>query len=318
MTTTPEYDVIIIGGGAAGLVSAVTLARARRRVLVVDAGAPRNAPAEHAHNYLGLEGVPPLELLQKGREEAASYGAELREGFAAKVSGSIDSFAVTLADGAEITARRLLITTGLTDELPDIPGLAERWGRDVLHCPFCHGWEVRNDTVGIIGSPFGVHQALMWRQWTDSVVLFAGDFEPTEEEYEKLAARDIGVVTDKIAGLAIPEDALTGVELVSGTTVPLQAVVTKPTFRANASILSDLGLDVTEAMMGEVPMGATFVATDEKGATSVAGVHAAGNVAAPMENLIGSAAAGVRVAGGIIADLIDADVKLAVQERARA
>jgi thioredoxin reductase len=301
MTTTPEYDVIIIGGGAAGLASAVTLARARRRVLVVDAGAPRNAPAEHAHNYLGLEGVPPLELLQKGREEAASYGAELREGFAAKV-----------------TARRLLITTGLTDELPDIPGLAERWGRDVLHCPFCHGWEVRNDTVGIIGSPFGVHQALMWRQWTDSVVLFAGDFEPTEEEYEKLAARDIGVVTDKIAGLAVHEDALTGVQLVSGTTVPLQAVVTKPTFRANASILSDLGLDVTEAMMGEVPMGATFVATDEKGATSVAGVHAAGNVAAPMENLIGSAAAGVRVAGGIIADLIDADVKLAVQERARA
>ena len=150
MTTTPEYDVIIIGGGAAGLASAVTLARARRRVLVVDAGAPRNAPAEHAHNYLGLEGVPPLELLQKGREEAASYGAELREGFAAKVSGSIDSFAVTLADDAEITARRLLITTGLTDELPDIPGLAERWGRDVLHCPFCHGWEVRNDTVTVL------------------------------------------------------------------------------------------------------------------------------------------------------------------------
>lgn len=317
MQTNSNYDVIIVGGGAAGLASAVSLARARRRVLVVDAGNPRNAPASHAHNYLGLEGIPPLELLQKGRDEATSYGAEIREGTVTDISGSSGAFAVTLGGGTQFDARRLLITTGLTDELPDIPGLAERWGRDVLHCPYCHGWEVRDNTVGIIGGPFGVHQALMWRQWADDVVLFAQDHEPGAEDYEKLAARGVSVVTDKIAELVTVDDTLTGVRLVSGTTVAVQSVVVKPRFAANADILSRLGLDVTEMMMGDVPAGASFVATDEKGETSVPGVFAAGNVASPMDNVIGSAAAGVRAAGGVNAALIEEDVALAVEARAR-
>ncbi len=318
MTKNSNYDVIIVGGGAAGLASAVSLARARRRVLVLDAGDPRNAPAAHAHNYLGLEGIPPLELLAKGREEAASYGAELRDGSVAHVSGSSGEFVVTLESGTQFDARRLLITTGLTDELPDIPGLSERWGRDVLHCPYCHGWEVRGKTVGIVGGPFGVHQALMWRQWVDDVVLFAQDFDPGDDDYEKLAARGVSVVTDKIAELAIEDDALTGVRLVSGTTVAVEAVVVKPKFTANTDLLTQLGVDVTEMMMGDVPAGASFVATDDKGETSVPGVFAAGNVASPMENVIGSAAAGVRAAGGVNAGLIDEDVARAVHARARA
>ncbi|SNT17954.1 NAD(P)/FAD-dependent oxidoreductase [Rhodococcoides kyotonense] len=310
MTTNPEYDVIIIGGGAAGLAAAVTLGRARRRVLVVDAGRPRNAPAEHAHNYLGLEGIPPLELLRRGREEAQSYGAEIRDGSAISATKSDAAFTVDLADGTAVTARRLLVTTGLTDELPDIDGLAERWGREVLHCPFCHGWEVREKTVGIIGSPFAAHQALMWRQWVDDVVLFTREFAPTTEESAKLAAAGVRVVTGEIAKIAIENDTLTGVSLTDGTTVPVQAVVTKPTFTANADILVSLGLEVTEMMMGDQPMGATFAAADQAGNTSVPGVFAAGNVAAPMENVIGSAAAGVRAAGGIVASFIEEDTRL--------
>lgn len=315
MTSNPHYDVLIIGGGAAGLSAAVTLARARRRILVVDAGTPRNLPAAHAHNYLGAEGISPLELVKRGRTEALGYGAEFRDGSVESVTGSIGEFTAHLADGTSIDARRLLITTGLTDELPDIPGVAERWGREVLHCPFCHGWEVREDRVGIIGSAFGVHQALMWRQWTDRVVLFAQDFEPTDEEYEKLAARDIGVVTGTVSELIVADDTLVGVKLASGTTVEIDAVVVKPYFAANASLLLELGLEVTDVMMGEHSMGSALAA-DPTGATSVAGVFAAGNVVGITENLIGSAAAGSKVGGAVNGSLIEEDVRFAVDARA--
>lgn len=310
MTTHLDHDVIIVGGGPAGLAAAVTLGRARLRVLVVDAGSPRNAPADHAHNYLGLEGIPPLELLARGREEAQGYGAEIKAGTAVKAAAHGDHFTVELADGVTLTARRLLVTTGLTDELPDIGGLAERWGREVLHCPFCHGWEVRDKKVGIIGSPFGVHQALMWRQWVDDVVLFTREFVPTADESKKLAARGVAVISDAVQKIAVENDALVGVQLTTGSVVPVDAVVTKPTFTANAGVLVSLGLEVTDMMMGDVPAGASFVATDQTGATSVAGVYAAGNVAAPMENVIGSAAAGVRAAGGVVASLIEEDTRL--------
>jgi thioredoxin reductase len=139
-----KYDVVIVGGGAAGLSAGLALSRARRSVLVVDAGTPRNAPAGHVHNYLTRDGIPPAELLAAGRAEVTGYGGEILSGSVNSADPLDDGFQVTLTDGRVLLARRLLVTTGLVDELPDVPGLTERWGRDVLHCPYCHGWEVRD------------------------------------------------------------------------------------------------------------------------------------------------------------------------------
>ena len=140
-TTSPQHcDVAVIGGGAAGLAAALQLSRSRRSVVVVDAGEPRNAPAAHMHGYLGHDGLPPGELLAIGRTEVYSYGGTILEGTATSLERADDGFRVGLADGTALHARRVMMATGLIDELPDIPGLAEQWGRGVLHCPYCHGW----------------------------------------------------------------------------------------------------------------------------------------------------------------------------------
>ncbi|MFC0454503.1 NAD(P)/FAD-dependent oxidoreductase [Rhodococcus jostii] len=309
-----SYDVVVVGGGAAGLSGALALSRARRSVLVIDAGEPRNAPAGHIHNYLGREGTPPGELLAAGREEVAGYGGEIVTGTVTSAEKVGDGeFRVTLADGGTVKARRLLVTTGLVDVLPDIPGVAERWGRDVLHCPYCHGWEVRDQPIGVVaGSPLAVHQALMWRQWTDSVTLFLNDAdEPTAEEYEQLAARGVAIVDGGVAGLEVQGDRLTGVRLHTGQVFPLAAVVVPPLFRARADFLDSLGLATTEMeMAGHVI--ATAVAADATGATAVPGVWVAGNVADPKAQVIVAAGAGLNAAAALNADLIAEDTRLAV------
>ena len=195
-------DVVVIGGGAAGLSGAVTLARARRSVLVVDDGTPRNAPADGVHGILGQEGVSPLELLVRGRAELAGYGGALRTGRVVAAAREDDGFVVTLDDGTTERARRLLVATGLVDDLPDVPGLRERWGHDVLHCPYCHGWEVRDQPIGVLAtSERAVHQALLFRQWSDDVVLLQHTApEPTPEQAEQLAARGIRVVPGVVVG----------------------------------------------------------------------------------------------------------------------
>ena len=309
-----KYDVVVVGGGAAGLSGALALSRARRSVLVIDAGEPRNAPAGHIHNYLGREGTPPGELLAAGRTEVAGYGGEIVTGTVTSADKTGDGdFRVALADGRTVGARRLLVTTGLVDVLPDIPGVAERWGRDVLHCPYCHGWEVRDQPVGVLaGSPLAVHQALMWSQWTDRVTLFLNDAnEPTGEEYEQLAARGVAVIDGAVAGLEVRDDRLTGVRLRTGRVFPLAAVVVPPLFRARADFLTSLGLDTTEMEMAGHVIG-TAVAADATGATAVPGVWVAGNLADPKAQVIVAAGAGLSAAAALNADLIAEDTRLAV------
>jgi thioredoxin reductase len=311
-----KYDVVVAGGGAAGLSAALTLGRARRSVLVVDAGEPRNAPAGHVHNYLGREGTPPGELLAAGRAEVASYGGEVVRGTvtgARRLDGPEEGFQVTLADGRTVRARRLLVTTGLVDELPSVPGVAERWGRDVLHCPYCHGWEVRDQAIGVLGGgPLAVHQALLWRQWSADVRLFTHTGpEPGPDELEQLTARGIVLVPGEVAALEVTGDQLTGVRLRSGEVIPRHAVVVSSRLAARAGLLASLGLEPAGRQIGGHTIGAQ-VPADPGGATAVPGVWVAGNVADVMAQVIGAAAAGVSTAAAINADLIAEDTRDAV------
>ncbi|MCU1613308.1 MAG: thioredoxin reductase [Frankiales bacterium] len=317
---TTQYDVVVVGGGAAGLSGALTLARAGRAVLVVDAGEPRNAPAGHVHNYLGREGTPPAELYARGREEVAGYGGDTVPG---RVTGVTrregGGFDVRLDQSRSVGAGRLLVTTGLVDELPDVPGVAERWGLDVLHCPYCHGHEVRDQPIGILGtSASGVHGALLWRAWSPDVTLFLHTAPAlTEEQAEQLAARDIDVVAGRVAALEVSGDRLTGVRLADGTVVPRSAVVVTARVAARAELLSALGLESAELRMGDTVMGSA-VPADPTGATAVPGVWVAGNVTDLRAQVITSAAAGVNAAAALNADLIAEETARAVAERRRA
>jgi thioredoxin reductase len=307
-----KYDVVVVGGGAAGLSGALALSRARRSVLVVDDGTPRNARAGHVHNYLGREGTPPTELLALGRAEVAGYGGRFMDGRVAGAERTDDGFRVALSDGGSVSARRLLVTTGLTDELPDVPGVAELFGTDVLHCPYCHGWEVRDQPIGVLGGPFGVHQALMWRQWSDDVVLFQHTGPaPTGDEREQLAARGVPVVTGRVEALERDGDRLSGVRLAGGQVVPRRAVVVSPRFTARAGLLASLGLDAVPQEMNGHVLGSA-VPVDPTGATAVPGVWVAGNVSDLRAQVIAAAAAGLTVAAALNADLIAEDTRLAV------
>ncbi len=321
------YDVVVVGGGAAGLNGAVALGRARRSVLVVDAGEPRNAPAAHVHNFLTRDGTPPADLLAAGRAEVARYGGRLLRGTVTAArqvtNGSARTgdarFVVDLADGRVVRARRLLVATGLVDELPPVPGVAELWGRDVLHCPYCHGWEVRDQAIGILGTgPMAVHGALLWRNWSPDIVLFLHTAPAlSAEQAEELAARGVRVITGEVAALELENDRLAGVRLTSGEIVPREAVVVAPRFTARSGILAGLGLTTTDLEMGGHVFGSSIPA-DSRGATAVPGVWVAGNVTDLVGQVISVAAAGLWAGAQINADLIAEDTARAVESyRAR-
>jgi thioredoxin reductase len=305
-----EWDVVVVGGGAAGLSGALMLGRARRSVVVVDAGGPRNAPAAGVHGLLGRDGMPPGELLERGRSEVRAYGGEIVDGEVDAVDRDGDRFAVRLAGGATLRARRLLVTTGLVDELPDVPGLRERWGRDVVHCPYCHGWEVRDKAIGVLASgPMSVHQALLFRQWSADVTLFTHRAPaPDPEQAEQLAARGIAVVPDEVAALEVTGDRLAGVRLADGTVVAREVVAVAPRMVARAGPLAALGLRAVEH-----PSGAgEHVQADPTGRTEVPGVWVAGNVTDLTAQVGTAAAAAALAAAQINADLVSEDTRAAV------
>ncbi|MFF4007241.1 NAD(P)/FAD-dependent oxidoreductase [Streptomyces sp. NPDC001717] len=315
-TMDDSYDVVVVGGGAAGLAGALTLVRARRSVLVIDAGSPRNAPATHMHGYLGHDGRSPAELLERGRAEVTGYGGLIRRGTAIAADPlSGGGFLVRCGDGSTVRARRLLVTTGLVDELPAVEGLAERWGRDVLHCPYCHGWEVRDEPVAVLATgPVSVHQAQMWRQWSDRTTLLAHTWELTEEDRELLAALGVAVVEGEVTGLAVgADDRLTGVTLAGGGAVECRALVVAPRFTARSGVLTGLGLPMTALERDGRVIGTCVESDAATGATALSGVWVAGNVTAPMAQVAGAAAQGVQAAVAINADLIEEQGRRAVE-----
>jgi thioredoxin reductase len=294
-----DHDVVIVGGGAAGLSAALVLGRARRRVVVVDAGAPRNAPAAHMQGFLSRDGMPPAAFLELGRAEVTGYGVEIVRGEVTRIE---PGFVVHLATGDTVTARRVLVTTGVGDDLPAIPGVRERWGRDLLHCPYCHGWEVRERPLGVLGThPGAVLHAQLVRQWSDDVVFFAhtGPVSPTERA--QLEARGIRVVDGEVARLVVEHDQLTGVELADGRVLRRAAVFVRPGNVPHADgLLEGLGVDVDAD---------GFAVVDRDGRTSARGVFAAGNVVDPRASVIAAAGAASSAAMAINADLVQEDVQ---------
>ena len=311
-----EYDVVVIGGGAAGLSAGLMLGRARRSALVVDAGAPRNAPADAVHGLFAREGTPPEELLERGRAEVQQYGGHVTDGLVDSATHDGDGFRVGLADGRSVRARRLLVTSGLVDELPDVPGLRERWGHDVLHCPYCHGWEVRDRAVGVIGAnAFAVHGALLWRQWTDDVVLFLHQAPPlTDEQAEQLAARDVVVVEGPVAEVVAEDGRLVGVRTTDGTVVARETLVVGTRMVANAGFLAGLGLEPVDHPSG---MGVHLPA-DPTGRSTVPGVWLAGNVTDLAAQVGAAAAGGAFAAAQLNMDLVAEDTARAVDRRRQA
>ncbi|WP_104108683.1 NAD(P)/FAD-dependent oxidoreductase [Arthrobacter sp. N199823] len=301
-------DVIIIGGGAAGLNAALVLGRTRRSVTVIDAGQPRNAPAAGAHGFITRDGVAPLELTRLGRADLEPYDVNIVEGRVLRAEKLDGEFRITLSDGSTRSGKRLLVTTGVVDELPDIPGLAEHWGKDVAHCPFCHGWEIRDQNIGVIGSgSFAVHQALLFRQWSPNITLFINSApQPTELELQQLAARGIPVVTGAVTAVHSKDDAVTHLELEDGSRHSVQALTVQSRVLVRAEFLAGLGLVPVSTPFGE------SIESDEMGQTPVAGVWAAGNVTNLSATVLASAQAGAMAAVSINMDLMAGELEVAM------
>ena len=315
--TDDLLDAVVIGGGAAGLNGALMLARSRRSVVVIDSGDPRNAPAEGIHALLGNEGTPPAEYLERGRAEVRQYGGVIVPGTVTSVRAAEPSadgdlrFTVDLADGRRLTARRLLIATGIRDGLPDIPGLAEHWGRNLVHCPFCHGWEVRDQAIGVIATrPMSLHQALMFRALTEDLTVFAADgleIDPaTRERFDALGITLIETPVKEI--VADAEGGVAGVRLVGGELVPRSVLTAATDMTPRLDGLNKLGLTLEELPAG---MGKK-IATGNAGTTDISGVWVAGNAADPAAQVGASAAGGALAGGHIHGMLVMADADAAV------
>ncbi|KQX61988.1 bifunctional NAD(P)/FAD-dependent oxidoreductase/class I SAM-dependent methyltransferase [Angustibacter sp. Root456] len=312
-TVVRHCDVAIIGGSAAGLAAALQLGRQRRSVIVVDSGEPRNAPAEHMHSFLGRDGTEPAELLAAGRADVRSYGGEVLLGRAVQVRRDDDRFVTELATGDSVVARRIIVATGLVDELPAVEGLAEHWGRAVIHCPFCHGYEVRDQRlVQLVTHPMGLHVAPLLRQLTARLTMLIADgVDVDEPQIDTLAAAgvDARVATTAKRVLADADGRLTGVELADGSRVDADAMLVGPRFHPRIEPFAGLGLSPAPHVtgIGEV------IEIDALGATAVDGVFAAGSITDPGQQVLPAAAHGSRVGGAVAFSLAEEDTRIAAR-----
>lgn len=268
-----KFDVIIIGGSYAGLSAALQLGRARKNVLVVDAGKRRNRFASHSHGFLGQDGKAPGEIVAEARRQIERYQTiEWAEGRVTDAEGSFGDFVVEIDGRRRESATRLILAMGVTDALPDITGLKERWGSSVFHCPYCHGYELDQGEIGVIAaSPMAIHHALMLPDWGETTFFTNGIFMPDEDQAALLSARGVRVEKDRIAEIAGHAD----VVLSDGRSIALAGLFTQPKLRITSDWIGKLGCSVEEG-----PMGSSIV-TDAMKQTTVRGIFACGDVARP-------------------------------------
>lgn len=292
-------DVIVIGGGAAGLSAALVLGRSRRRTLVIDAGAPRNAPSPSAHSIFTRDGTPPAELLRIARAQLEPYpSVELRDGSVDAVHRSADGFSVLLADGTEVNARRILFAIGVHDDLPPIDGVARLWGRGVLHCPYCHGWEVRDEPLAVCASgKDALEFAPLLLQWSNDLLLCTNGSEAlAADERATLTALGVRIIETPIARVE-GVDALERIVFDDGREERRRALFMRPPQTLASDLPRQLGCELTEA--GLIQVGA-----DNQ--TSVPGVYAAGDATSAAQQIVIAAASGAQAAIRINHDLVQA------------
>ena len=293
-----SFDTVIVGGGAAGLSAVLVLGRARRNVLLVDTGEPSNAPVEGIGGLLGQDGRPPGEFYAEAREHMAKYpSAEIRPGTVASGERDGDTFRLELADGSDVAARTVLLATGMKYEYPSLPGAEERWGHSVFHCPFCHGWEVRGQPLGVLGrTPAAVHRASLLTAWSDDVTFFSGEMELASDAGEQLVAAGIRVEHRGLQELRGPGHELESVVLDDGSERPLGGLLVEATMRQRSDLAMQLGAELAEPG----PMVQDGVAVDGVFRTSVPGLWAAGDASTTMPSVAGAIASGSTAASGIV------------------
>ncbi|WP_421725492.1 NAD(P)/FAD-dependent oxidoreductase [Bauldia sp.] len=286
------YDVAIVGGSFAGQAAALQLGRARRRVLLLDARRPRNRFARFSHGFLGQDGRPPSAIIAEAANQLKPYGTvEPREGSAEGADSTATGFRLSLSESDEVQARRLILATGVRDLLPSIPGLEERWGVTVLHCPYCHGYELDQKPIGVLGeSELAIHQAMLVPDWGPTTLFTQGVLTPAPDEEAALAARGVTIEDTPIVELIGKSPALEAVRLADGRSVGLSGLFTAPRTEQASGLAAALGCAFEDGPTGPL------IAIGERQSTSVPGVFAAGDAASPMANATLAAAAGVMAA----------------------
>lgn len=294
-------DVIIIGGSFAGLTAAMQLGRARRKVTVLDTGLNRNRYAEAAHNIFGHDGTSPRELLARAREQISAYPTvKLINAKAEKAAGNTDDFRITTSDGADIAGRRLILSYGIVDEFPDLPGFAEAWGKTVIHCPFCHGYEVAGKRWGLVySSPMSLHGPALYSHWTDDITLFLDGHEIIDAERSKLEKRGVRIVDAPLGAIEQEGGSIRAVVLNDGSSIALDALYAHPLNRPSANLHEQLGLETRETPTG------IMLAVNEMQATSREGVYAAGDLAMAMHSVTFATNAGSIAAMGALQSITE-------------
>ncbi len=314
---TRHCDVCVIGGSAAGLAATLQLGRQRRSVIVVDNGTPRNAPAAHMHSYLGREGVAPAEFTSIGREEVRSYGSEVLRGTVSTVTRGDDGrLTAYLESGDRIVARRIIAATGLTDELPEIDGLAEHWGRGVIHCPFCHGYEHRDERiVQIVTNPMVLHAGILFSRLTDRLTIVVHEADGVDDDrLDALQNAGVAVHRTPVARVVSDDGHISAVELADGTRLDADVVAAIPLFTPRIAPFASLGLQAAPhpSGLGDV------VEVDAMARTAVQGLYAAGSLTDPTAQVLPSAADGSRVGAMVSSDLAEEDLANADRPNANA
>jgi thioredoxin reductase len=274
-------DVIIIGGSFAGLAAALQLGRARRKVTVLDTGLPRNRFAGHSHGLLGHDHRPPLDILAQARQQLARYPTvRLVNARADSISGAIDDFSVLTNDGESLAARRLILSYGVADQMPDIPGFAESWGKSIVPCPYCDGFEVAGQHWGLVYSgPQSPHAVMLFHDWTDTLTLFADGHDISPEVRADMARRNVPVIDGRIVEIAHHNGKIATVNLDTGRNVAVDVLFAHPRNRPSASLHEKLGLETVDTPVG------IALKVDDRRETTMPGIYAAGDLANPMASV---------------------------------